>query len=488
MKVFERAGFPARIETVNAIDAFLGSLPGHGYENVRKPYISTLNLTHIVPLTDEWAGEEYNPSPEIAKHYEREGILTPPPALLQATSVGSTPFRLNIHVSDLGHTLILGPSGSGKSTLLALIAAQFERYKNAQIFVFDKGYSMLPLCLALRNSVHYDLGSDGSKLSLCPLAEIDAVSEQGAASEWLESMLVLQGAEVTPQRRMAISDAIKILAASTCHEEDFDKAARRTMTAFLTTLQDEELREIFSYYSLGNTGEMLDGKSDGIRYAKTTVFELEHLFDMDKKIVIPVFVHIFRQIEKRILSARESVQSGCPSLIIIDEAWLALSNPLFASKLREWLKVLRKNNCAVVLATQSLGDIVNSPIMDAVLDSCETRILLSNPNALSEGMKELYMKHLALTEQQVNIIAHSEKKREYFYACETMNAHRLFSLALGPVALAFAGAGGREDLEAVRTLHREYGQLWPEKWLEQRRLKDWAVSWRHLHDIAETSA
>jgi type IV secretion system protein VirB4 len=404
---------------------------------------------------------------------------------LQATSVGSTPFRLNIHVSDLGHTLILGPSGSGKSTLLALIVSQFERYKNAQIFVFDKGYSMLPLCLALRNSVHYDLGSEGNKLSLCPLAEIDTVSEQGTASEWLESMLVLQGAEVTPQRRMAISEAIKILAASTCNVED--AAARRTMTAFLTTLQDEELRQVFSYYSLGNTGEMLDGKSDGIRYAKTTVFELEHLFDMDKKIVVPVFVHIFRQIEKRILSARESVQSGCPSLIVIDEAWLALSNPLFASKLKEWLKVLRKNNCAVVLATQSLGDIVNSPIMDAVLDSCETRILLPNPNALSEGMKELYEKHLALSEQQVNIIAHSEKKREYFYACETMNAHRLFSLALGPVALSFAGASGKEDLEAVRRLHTEYGQLWPEKWLEQRGLKDWSTSWRRLCDMREIS-
>jgi type IV secretion system protein VirB4 len=347
---------------------------------------------------------------------------------------------------------------------------------------------MLPLCLALKDSAHYDLGSDGSNLSLCPLAEIDTVSDQGAASEWLESMLILQGAEATPQRRMAISEAIKILAASTCYAEDL--ASRRTLTAFLTTLQDEELRRIFSYYSLGNTGEMLDGKSDGIRYAKTTVFELEHLFDMDKKTVIPVFVHIFKQIEKRILSAYESAKGvrpscGCPSLIVIDEAWLALGNPVFASKLKEWLKVLRKNNCAVVLATQSLGDIVSSPIMDAVLDSCETRILLPNPNALSKGMKELYMKHLALSERQVNIVAHAEKKREYFYACETLNAHRLFSLALGPASLSFTGAGGKEDLEAIRRLYLAHGPLWPEKWLEQRGLRDWAESWRRLYDMAQ---
>jgi type IV secretion system protein VirB4 len=172
-------------------------------------------------------------------------------------------------------------------------------------------------------------------------------------------------------------------------------------------------------------------------------------------------------------------------LIVIDEAWLALSNPMFASKIKEWLKVLRKNNCAVVLATQSLNDIVNSTIMDAVLDSCETRILLPNPNALADNMKDLYMKHLALNEQQVSIIARSEKKREYFYACETINAHRLFSLALGPVALAFVGSSGKEDLNEIRKLHSGFGRLWPEKWLEKRGLKDWAAAWRQMYDMRQ---
>jgi type IV secretion system protein VirB4 len=259
------------------------------------------------------------------------------------------------------------------------------------------------------------------------------------------------------------------------------------MTDLLATLQDEELRQIFGYYSLGHAGEMLDGTDEGVRYAKTTVFELEHLFNMDKKIVVPVFVHIFQQIEKRILSAYENTKSGHgpngrPSLIVIDEAWLALSNPIFATKIKEWLKVLRKNNCAVVLATQSLNDIVNSPIMDAVLDSCETRILLPNPNALSESMKDLYMRHLALSEHQVNLIAHAEKKREYYYACETTHSHRMFSLVLGPVALAFTGASGKEDLSEIRKLVAEDRELWPGKWLERRGLRDWATTWQKLHE------
>ena len=62
----------------------------------------------------------------------------------------------------MGHTLILGPTGAGKSTLLATIAAQFQRYENGQIFFFDNGRSIYPLCQALDDAVFYDLGQGNS--------------------------------------------------------------------------------------------------------------------------------------------------------------------------------------------------------------------------------------------------------------------------------------------------------------------------------------
>jgi type IV secretion system protein VirB4 len=52
-------------ETVNAVDAWLGSLPGHVYANVRQPPISTLNLAHMIPLSAVWAG------PERDEHFGR---------------------------------------------------------------------------------------------------------------------------------------------------------------------------------------------------------------------------------------------------------------------------------------------------------------------------------------------------------------------------------------------------------------------------------
>jgi type IV secretion system protein VirB4 len=65
----------------------------------------------------------------------------------------------------------------GKSTLLALIAAQFRRYSGAQIFIFDKGSSILPLTLAVGGK-HYGIGEEDSDLAFCPLQDIDTAYGQ----------------------------------------------------------------------------------------------------------------------------------------------------------------------------------------------------------------------------------------------------------------------------------------------------------------------
>ena len=80
------------------------------------------------------------------------------PPLLWAATAGATPFRVNLHDSNVGHALVLRKTGSGKSVLLGLIAAQFRRYARAQVFVFNVGYSMWALAQAA-GAVHYDLAA-----------------------------------------------------------------------------------------------------------------------------------------------------------------------------------------------------------------------------------------------------------------------------------------------------------------------------------------
>jgi type IV secretory pathway VirB4 component len=143
-------GFAARVETVNTMEVWLGSLPGHRHPNVRRPLIHSLNLADLGPWTAKWPGLPANPSP-----------MFPPasPPLLHAATTGATPYRLNLHVGDVGHTLIFGPTGAGKSVLLAKLAVQFLRYPRAQVFVFDKGQSIYAMAKAC-GGAHYDLASD----------------------------------------------------------------------------------------------------------------------------------------------------------------------------------------------------------------------------------------------------------------------------------------------------------------------------------------
>ncbi len=206
-----RDGFAARIETVNALEAWLGSLPGHVHPNVRRPLLHSLNLADLLPLSAAWPGLPENPSPLFP--------AGSPPLLHGATS-GSTPFRLNLHVSDVGHTLIFGPTGAGKSTALAILAAQFRRYRNAKITVFDKGRSLFALAMAAGGK-HYDLGlapsgtgGDVARVSpaLCPLALLEDERDAAFAEEWIASLFELQaGKAPIPRQRQEIHRAIALM-------------------------------------------------------------------------------------------------------------------------------------------------------------------------------------------------------------------------------------------------------------------------------------
>ena len=468
VKVFERAGCSAQIEDMNNLEAFMGSLPGHGHENVRKPLITSVNFADILPLSSEWHGSKTCPCPFYPPHS---------PALLQASANGGTPFSFNLHSGDLGHTLILGPTGSGKSTLLATITAQFQRYKRGQIFFFDNGRSIFPLCEALDNSAFYDLGRAESEINLCPLAEIDDPDVMLWASDWLEMLIELVSPGlVTPEKRILLNEALHNLAASTTKPEE------RTLTEYITSIQDKEIKAALGYYSLSQSGGyVLDGDRNDINYASFNAFEISGLLEREK-IAPAVLTYLFFQIQRRL--------KGAPSLLVIDEAWTAMKDPLFSEKIRGWLKTFRKLNCAVILATQSIADVVNSPIRDAVFESCPTKILLANPDARGQQLGAFYREFLQLNERQISLLAHMVRKREYYML--SPDGRRVFNLGLGPVALSFVGASSGDELAKVEELKSRYGRQWPVEWLKVRGLPDWAEEWlkldKQMHSEMEEGA
>jgi type IV secretion system protein VirB4 len=451
LKLLFNLGFNARVEDVNAVEAFLGTHPGNGYSNIRKPLVHTRTLADFMPLTSVWAGEPTNPCP----FYPPDS----PPLAFTATS-GATPFCLSLHVGDVGHTMILGPTGAGKSTLLGLLTASHFRYPNAQVFFFDKGYSAYPL-VAATGGQHYDLMGEYSSPNFCPLANVDDPAERAWAAEWLEVLVTLQGIYVTPGHRKAIQHALQLLGES----------ESRTMTDLLNgPLQEPALRQALDRYTLdGPLGTLIDSRSDSLREDPFQVFELEHLMESGtnaQKNIVPVLLYLFHRIEQRL--------DGRPTLIVLDEAWALIDDPLFADRIRDWLKTLRKKNAAVVFATQSVNDVLDKPITAAVLESCLTKIFLPNPQARSEISSAAYRK-IGLTPRQIEILSYATPKRQYYYTSPL--GQRLFDLGLGTIALAFVGASGKEDLQKIRELNAAYGADWPAEWLWRRGLQGPAAHW-----------
>lgn len=433
-------GFAARTETINTLDAFMGSLPGHGVENIRRPLINTMNLADLLPTSSIWTGENKAPCPLFP-------VLAPP--LMHCVTSGNTPFRLNLHVRDLGHGIMFGPTRSGKSTHLGLIALSWRRYKEARIFSFDKGMSMYPTCKA-SGGEHYTIADKASLLAFAPLQFLATKADRAWAMEWIDTILALNGLNTTPAQRNEIGHAIVSM----------HQSGSKTLSEFVMTIQDEPIRETLKQYTIdGLMGHLLDAESDGMQLSSFITFEVEHLMGLGEKFALPVLLYLFRRIETSL--------DGRPTLILLDEAWLMLAHPAFKNKIAEWLDSMAKKNCVVFMATQHLSHAVNSGILDIIVESTATKIFLPNLYAKDPEIKAIY-ERMGLNPRQIEIIATAQPKRDYYYVSE--KGQRLYQLALGPWALAFVGATDTDSITRMKQLEQHHGEHWVDYWLLEKGL------------------
>lgn len=457
-KVIQGRDFTCTSEGLNAVEAWLGSLPGHVYANVRQPPISTLNLAHMMPLSAVWSG------PPGDAHLDG-------PPLFHAKTEGSTPFRFSLHVGDVGHTLVVGPTGAGKSVMLALMAMQFRRYPGAQIFAFDYGASMRAAALAMGGDWQ-DLGTglhaESAAVSLQPLARIDDPVEQAWAAQWVGSILEAEGITLDPQAKDHLWAALRSLASARPDE--------RTLTGLAVLLQSQVLKQALQPYCVGGAwGRLLDAEAERLGDAHVQIFETEGLVGCAA--AAPVLAYLFHRIENRL--------DGSPSLVIIDEGWLVLDSPTFAAQLREWLKTLRKKNASVIFATQSLADIETSAIAPAIIESCPTRIFLANERATEPQISAIYAR-FGLNARQIEILARATPKRDYYV--QSRRGNRLMDLGLKEVALAFTAASSKYDqLKIDHILSQPGDERFAAAWLRACG-HDWAADLLSTQEPKEQSS
>jgi len=227
-------------------------------------------------------------------------------------------------------------------------------------------------------------------------------------------------------------------------------------------LQDAELKAALLPYTLeGPHGRLLDADHEDLQLADTVCFEMEDLMSMAGA-VAPIITYLFHRLEARF--------DGRPTILILDEAWLFLDDPIFAARIREWLKTLRKKNVSVLFATQSLADIARSEIAPAIIESCPTRIFLPNARAVELQQAETY-EQFGLNDRQVQIISQATPKRDYYF--QSPLGARLFELGLGPIGLALCGSSSPEDQKLISECLEQGSGKFAAAFLKEKGI-DWA--------------
>ena len=440
-------GFTVIEEKVNALETFFSSMSGDTDNGLRKPLMTTYNLASLIPINSDWDGNKIN------KFFEKSNY--PSEALIYCQSGENSSYKLNLHVGDVGHTLVLGQTGGGKSVLLNTMAYQCKKYGSRVIF-FDNGGSSRVLTRAVGGKF-YDIGKN--KINFQPLRYIDQISEREWAVEWILSILEKEKYQYTAQDKILITEALTQMAN--------EPEENRTMTLLVLLLQHAEMNSILKLYTkdenVGIYGDYFDNNSDDINDDNLLqVFELEKIFETK---ILDIFLdYLFHRVETELLSAKNGKM--IPTYMFLDEFWRMLGTDRFKARIKNWLKTLRKKHVAVVMATQSLSDVARSDIKSALVESCPTKIYLTNPDLIPNSDTEMDYFSFGLNEIEVEMIRLAQPKRDYYVKSE---GGKVISLELTPLELAYVGSSSPKDQQTCEEIYnyvsgdiREFNKYWRE--------------------------
>ena len=432
MQKLEDLGFLGRIENYNATEAFLGSLPGHYHENLRRAMVADEIVADLLPLDVPFSGENCSPNPFYGKNA---------PPLMYVKNQDGDLCTFNLHTHDNGNTLVVGPPGGGKSVFLGALITSLLRYEDMQVFAFDKGGSFMAQCLALDGTL---INLEGDSISLCPLENLDDEISLGRAFNFILSLFAEINHPLSSADKNNLMETLKIMRDT--------RSIHRTLSEYIRILNSEKLMEALSIFTREqNVTSLLDGEHNPILDKKLCVFECERFFEDRNHLIYPTLRLIFSLIENEIMMHKSAA-------IIIDEAWLMLKDECFSKELIKWIKTLRKFNTPVILATQSLNDLSKSSILPDVLDCVKTRVYLPNADVKSESLQSLYTR-MGLNEKAQEEIFMGLQKHDLFL--QKNGIFMPFSLMLSEWELKLLSTTMR-DRERILKLYHTYqrGFIW----------------------------
>lgn len=356
-------------EDINLEPAFWGQFPGNEQYVVRRALISSSNAAGFISLHGF-------PMGRARGNHWGEAVT-----VFETTS--STPFFFNFHEGDLGNFTIIGPSGSGKTVVLNFLAAQAQKFTPRTIlFDKDRGSEIFLRALGGR----YERITRGAPTGFNPLRLPDNAVNRAFLRDWLGVVL-----EAKPEEEGVIAKAI---------DEIYAHGSELRRLRFLRDLlgggrrpQPSDLpSRLDAWIFDGEHAWLFDNKDDELDFENRVLgFDMTELLE-DRRLRTPVLLYLFHRIEDRL--------DGSPTMILIDEAWKALDDPMFAARIRNWMKTLRKRNAMIGFATQSAADALDSSIASAIVEQTATAIFMPNQKAREEH----YCKGFGLSAQEFEFI------------------------------------------------------------------------------------
>lgn len=372
---------PSR-DTFNLQASYWAQLPGNFSYISRGSTISTMNLAGFASF------HNYPTGRALKNHWG--------PAITVLDTTSGTPFFFNFHVRDVGHSTIIGPTGAGKTVTMNFLCGQAQKYK-PRMFFFDKdrGAEIFIRALGGVYSVIEPSGATGFN----PLQLADTPENRTFLTEWIKVMCMMTHDQaMTPEETERIADAVK---------GNFKlPPEQRKLSNIAPFMGLEGPGSLASRLRMWHSGEthagLFDNPKDELDFSRARVFGFEMQKVLQDGISLsPVLLYLFHKINLSL--------DGTPTMIVLDEAWALIDNEIFAPKIKDWLKVLRKLNAMVIFATQSVEDIAGSSISDTLVQQTTTQIFLPNAKAT-----EIYCDTFMLSQREYVLIKTTDPGTRYF--------------------------------------------------------------------------
>ncbi|MFN3864888.1 MAG: VirB4 family type IV secretion/conjugal transfer ATPase [Erythrobacter sp.] len=341
-------------EDTNLEPAFWAQFPGNEEYIVRRALISSANMAGFGSFHGFALGQ-------ASGNHWGDAVT-----LLETTS--ATPFFFNFHHGDLGNFSVIGPSGSGKTVVMNFLAAQAQKFKPRTIlFDKDRGAELFIRGIGGR----YDRIAPGMPTGFNPLSLPDTPANRAFLRDWLAVLLKADG----PEEFATISAAVDATYANDPslrrlrHFKELLAGARRPEPGDLADRLGAWIGEGEHAWLFDNARDQLDLETRVLGFDMTALLE-------NPRLRTPTMMYLFHRIDERL--------DGQPTMILIDEGWKALDDEVFAARIRDWLKTLRKRNALVGFATQSARDALDSRIATALVEQTATMVFMPNSRARPE--------------------------------------------------------------------------------------------------------